>query len=120
MDLGAEHSTTISLQVKARNAVSTTYGKQESFTKVTAFCMTPDQQQLATLERLHDPKTQISVLTLKFWNRKTEDLSDFKLVQVSHINCGDRDCLEPSITAISDSVIAVSLGQQEVKIWSSA
>ena len=120
VDLGAEHASTISLQVKQRNTVSTTYGRQESFTKVTAFALTPDQQKLVTLERLSDPKTQISVNTLKFWNRTTEDVSDFRLEQVSHINCGDRNCVEPSITAVNDSTVAVCLGQKEVKIWSSA
>lgn len=56
-DLGAEHSNTISLQVKARNAVSTTTGRSESYTNVIAFSMTQDQQRLVTLEKLFDQKT---------------------------------------------------------------
>ena len=81
--------------------------------------MTPDQQKLVTLEKLEEEKTKISVLTLKFWSSTSEDLENFMLDQVSHVNCGDRDCLSASITAVSDSIVAISLGQKEVKIWSS-
>ena len=100
--------------------MSTTSGKQSSSTNIVAFSLTPDQQKLITLEKLNDQKTLISVLTLKFWSRTTEDLSDFQLDQVSHINSGDRDCLDASIAAISNTVVAVSLGQKEVKIWNSS
>ena len=57
IDLSAQYTNTVSVQVNQRNIVSTTYGDSSSLISVTAYGMTQDQSKLVTLEKLSDSKT---------------------------------------------------------------
>lgn len=117
VDFGQEHTKTQLLALRPRNAVSTADSGIQSKAKVTAFAITPDQLSLCTLDELFDERTQIRVVTLKFWNRTSNDFSEFRLEQVTHLH-GTGDCLGHSIETISNDSFAVTLGNDEVKIWS--
>ena len=59
------------------------------------------------------------VVTLRFWSRTSADFSQFNLDQVSHIGTrSGTEGLPMSIQAISNQSFAVSLGTEEVKVWS--
>ena len=58
-------------------------------------------------------------MTLRFWRRVSTDFSEFSLEQVTHIGTktGTEE-LPMSITCISNKSFAVSLGNEDVRIWS--
>jgi len=88
--------------------------------KVTAFSISPDQHSLCTLDELYDLKSNIRVITLKFWSRTSADFAQFNLDQVTHLtNKTGMELDAPmSIEAISNTQFAVSLGNEDVRVWS--
>ena len=79
-----------------------------------AHCLTPNRKNLVTLERLNDDRTGIEVASLKFWFKNSEDFTDFSLTYFVHLG---RIEGQAHICALSDSMIAVSLGSEEVRVW---
>jgi len=60
------------------------------------------------------------VITLKFWSRCSADYSDFNLDQVTHLS--SKSVLESksdtmSVVALQNGCFAVSIGNEEVKVW---
>lgn len=112
VDLQSEYQQTQQLDTKPRNFVATE--NESSLTKIVAHCLTPNRRNLVTLERLNDDRTGIEVASLKFWHKTAEDFTDFQLTYFVHLG---RIESKPQICALSDDMIAVSLGSDEVKIW---
>ena len=68
------------------------------------------------MDELYDSKTCIQVITLKFWSRVSADFSDFKLDQVTHLS-SKANIGKMSVVALSSGSFAVSIGDDEAKIW---
>lgn len=80
MDFSQEYVTTESLALRPRNVVATAEGAiSQTKAKVMAFSISPNQQNLCTLDQLFDEKTGIRVITLKFWSKTQVDFSSFNL-----------------------------------------
>ena len=47
--------------------------------------MTSDKRNLATVEQLKDPRTEIEVASLKFWRKSLDDFTDFSLTYFVHL-----------------------------------
>ena len=115
--------TTHTLALRSRNSVSTAEGGiPKNKSQVKAFGISPDQQTLCTLDEMADPKTKITVLTLKFWSRKSSDFSDFNLDQVTHLTTKPMEGetteeVSMSIEPINNMAFAISVGNQDVRIW---
>ena len=120
VDFSEEYLVTHSLSLRPRNTVSTAEGGiPRTMAQVTAFAVSPDQSTLCTLDELFDSKTQIRSVTLRFWSRVSADFSEFSLEQVTHIGTKTgTQGLPMSIVSISNKSFAVSLGNEDVRIWS--
>lgn len=108
------------LQVKPRNFISNTDGKQKvPETNIRSFCFTPDLKNLITFEELADKNSHkdIKVQALKFWSREAveEDVSRFEVTWLVQNPCQDANA-NFMIEAINNKQVLIVNGSR-IQVW---
>jgi len=63
---------------------------------------------------MNDPLTGIESASLKFWRKNLDEFTDFQLSFLVHLG---RIGHEINVCPLSNSMIAICLGNEEVKVW---